>query len=140
MEKRLMWAYLDDVDITLALKPDVTHEDVLEHLSQEDVRERYGLEVNVGSSWFISHSDLLAIGHKLLGSWIGGPYDDTSGSLELISEAVEKLKFAIPILRRMPLQHALLLLRMCFYPILNHLFAHLASLIKKKKNYTLSHM
>ena len=81
-EKRLAWAYLDD--ITLAHRPDTTHQDVLDYMSDPDVIDKFGLTVNPSKSWFISRADLDATGHKLLGSWIGGPDDDSSEARDLI--------------------------------------------------------
>ena len=119
VEKRLVWAYLDD--ITLALRPGVTHQDIIDYLSDPEILQAYGLSLNPSKSWYMSQPDLSSLGHKLLGSWIGGPDDDSSGARELVQAALDKLKSIIPILKMMPLQHALLLLRLCYYPILNHL-------------------
>jgi hypothetical protein len=118
-EKRLIWAYLDD--ITLALRPGVTEEDVMGFLKDPDNIGHFGLTINESKCWFMSQADLEKDGHKLLGSWIGGPDDDSSGALGLIEAATDKLVSIIPILKQMPLQHGLLLLRLCYFPILNHL-------------------
>src|SRR6185437_1218346 len=119
VEKRLIWAYLDD--ITIALRPGVSHQDVLDFFSDPDIVDKYGLLINPTKSWHCSQDDLTRLGHKLLGSWIGGPDNDSSGATMLLQKAVDMLDFIIPILKRMPLQNGFLLLRLCYYPILNFL-------------------
>ena len=121
--KRLIWVYLDD--ITIALREGVSHQDVLDFLSQPEIVEKYGLRVNESKSWFMGFHDLVSTGHKLLGSWIGGPDNDTSGSRQLFSDALNRLYGIIPVLKMMPIQHGLTLLRLCYYPILNHLLRSL---------------
>ena len=121
--KRLIWVYLDD--ITIALKDGVTHQDVLDFLNQPEIIEKYGLRVNESKSWFMGFHDLVHTGHKLLGSWIGGPDNDTSGSRQLFVDALNRLHGIIPVLKMMPIQHGLCLLRLCYYPILNHLLRSL---------------
>ena len=117
-EKRLIWAYLDDISI--ALRPDVSHDDVIDFLSDPELQEKYGLSVNTDKSWFIDGIDLEETGHKLLGSWVGG-LDNPNSGVDLLRKALDKLEFIVPVLEKMPLQHGLLLLRLCYYPILNHL-------------------
>jgi hypothetical protein len=50
--KRLIWAYLDD--ITIALRPGVSHQDVLDFLSDPDIVDKFGLSVNPTKSWYMS--------------------------------------------------------------------------------------
>ena len=121
--KRLIWVYLDD--ITIALKDGVSHSDIVDFLNQPEIVEKYGLKVNESKSWFMDFHDLVRTGHKLLGSWIGGPDNDTSGSRQLFKDALDRLHGIIPVLKMMPIQHGLTLLRLCYYPILNHLLRSL---------------
>ena len=117
--RRFIWAYLDDIN--LSLKQGVSAKDVFDFLLSDDVRPKYNLSVNVNKSAWLSKGEMEAIGCKTLGSWVGGPDTDHSGAVALIDKQVQKLAARVPLLKHIPLQDALLILRYCFYPVCNHL-------------------
>ena len=117
--RRFIWAYLDDIN--LSLKQGVSAKDVFDFLLSDDVRPKYNLSVNLNKSAWLSKGEMEAIGCKTLGSWVGGPDTDHSGAVALIDKQVQKLAARVPLLKHIPLQDALLILRYCFYPVCNHL-------------------
>jgi hypothetical protein len=113
-----IWAYLDD--IVLAAASPQLQQQVTGFLQRPDIVSMYGLKVHPGKCWYRSLDALTATGHALLGSWVGGPTDGTSGGADLVSGAATKLNERIPLLTPLPLQVRLLLLRYCYFPCIVH--------------------
>jgi hypothetical protein len=114
-------AYLDDGFIRGLSS--VQAEEVLDGL--EGISVRVGLSLNRAKCRFVPGEELHESGFKTLGSFAGGPASEDNGGARLVEEAAARLEQRILIMRQLPLQHQLLLLRKCFYPQLNHLLRSL---------------
>ncbi len=119
IQKPLLWAYLDDIN--LALADGVTPDHVLEFLKSPDIVAKYGLTVNPAKCWFKTQQEMVCEGMEMLGTWIGGPLSGRSPADDLTAAAAERLRSRIATLDAIPLQHRLCILRLCYFPALNHL-------------------
>jgi hypothetical protein len=115
---KLIWAYLDDVSISL--EDGVVASDVLDFLDSDEVRLKYGLSVNRRKCEYIGYERLVKEGVEVLGSWVGGT-GVSCGSKKLTKKAAKLLGDRIALLEELPLHHAIHLLRMCWHPTTSHL-------------------
>jgi hypothetical protein len=118
---RLVWAYLDDLYI--ALKEGQSLSEVVEFLSSETVRAEWGLAPNAEKCEFHPQASLKSTGAEVLGGWIGGAEDYESVADGLTLKAAARLRERLSTLNspRLSMQERLLLLRLCYFPVLNHL-------------------
>ena len=107
--------------MSLVVKDGVSLQDVLDYLQTPEVANKYGLQVNPAKSSYTPGSTLLERGTDLLGSWVGGPADDTSPAVALILAAVKRLADRIHLLDPLSLHDRICILRSCFFPNLNYL-------------------
>ena len=122
MTKRLTWGYLDDLYVVL--REGLTILDVMEFLCVPATIAKYGIRPNeLGKCWAAYAKEMVAVGREVLGSWVGGPSDGTSPACALTMEVADRLASRRAILEspKLFLQDRLALLRMCYFPTLNHL-------------------
>ena len=118
-DRNQLWAYLDD--LFLVVPSAAAANSALDALEHPDTVSTYGLRVNRAKCHITLGQALRDEGTDLLGSWVGGPSDTTSQGHALITKAVQKLSNRIPCLESLSLQCRLVLLRLCYFPTLNHL-------------------
>ena len=58
---------------------------------------------------------------QVLGGWVGGPDHQDSPASQLTTDAATRLKERIESMHGLPLQDKLIILRLCYFPCLNHL-------------------
>ena len=130
-DKRLIWAYLDD--ICLILKEGKSYQQVLEFLESSDVSQKYGLAVNPAKCECYDVAHMRTVGCGLLGSWIGGPDDSTSKGSILTQEAADILKTRVSLItdrhHGLSIAEAFILLKWCWFPSMNYLLRTLPPLV-----------
>ena len=114
-----IWAYLDD--IFLEVETEDKAKEVIEFLGSQDVASTYGLRVNPAKCTFIAGNTLRDEGCEVLGSWIGGPDNNTNQGAQLGRDAAGRLSERVEGLDTLSLQERLILLRWCFFPTMVHL-------------------
>ena len=120
VSERGVVAYLDDIFIHAN---EGTKDMIVNYLQSTDVVERYNLRVNVQKTKEYPVEELARTPVNVLGSLVGGttnPATNPEGEKAAI-EAAEKLEERTTTLERLTLQERLLLLRLCFFPTLNHI-------------------
>ena len=113
-----IFAYLDDVYVVTASTE--TAENILQQLSDPTFNDT-GLKVNPNKSWISTTEDLMNDGREALGSYIGGPDSLDNKATQLLADAVTRLKERTDLISGLDAQTQLILLRLCFFPQLNHL-------------------
>ena len=113
-------AYLDDIVLFTDIGKKQT---VLNHLQSKEVFQRYNLRVNTTKIVEFSIESLREEPMKILGTHVGGTIDpNTNPATEkFVCEAAKRLRERVTVLEPLTIQKRLLLLRMCFFPVLNYL-------------------
>ena len=114
-----IWAYLDD--IFLEVRDQQHADDIVRHLNHQNVRATYGLSINADKCRFFSGTHLRSVGCDVLGSWVGGPDDNSNQGAALGKKQALRLRERTPCLDSLPLQQRLILLRWCCFPCMVHL-------------------
>ena len=118
--RKYMWGYLDD--LYLLTKDGIGLGDVIEFLQSDRIVSEYGLSVNASKSWERTRDEMISEGHSVLGGIVGGIAEDPDHlGGKLTMEAAVKMEKCVHTLDVLPLQYRLLLLRLCFFPSLNHI-------------------
>ena len=115
----LLWAYLDDVHFIP--KKGVTLKEVLDWLESDEVQSRYHIRPNREKSWAATPKEMEDVGRKILGSWVGGPNDASSPGGKLTINVAERIQDRIQTMEFLCLHDRITLLRLCWFPTLNHL-------------------
>jgi len=123
--RHLAWFLLDDV--TLAPNDETTFDDIIEFLRSEDIVHDYGLRINILKSKWVEQHVTQNNGTALLGSWVGGPADDSSAGAHIIANAVSLLEERLACTEFLSLQERLLLLRFCYFPTIVYALRTLVS-------------
>ena len=120
--RRLVWAYLDD--LVFALREGVSLQDVIAFLERPEIIARYGLLVNAAKCWIASRMEMETVGKGVLGTWVGGPDDESSAGSELTQKVAAIVRERLDVLENrstLSLQQKLIIARLCYYPTMNHL-------------------
>ena len=118
------WCGRTSIDLIFALREQVRYEDVIAFLCRQDIIDKYGFIVNPVKCWFASQNHMKMRGKKALGSWVGDPDDESSDGSTLTHAAADIIEERLQRLEERSsrnLQQKLVIVRLCYYPALNHL-------------------
>ena len=115
----LIWAYLDDINFIP--KEGVTLAEVTRFLSSPEIVEKYGLKLNMDKCWSATPRQMRTEGREVLGSWVGGENTPQCKGGDLTVKACTKLSDRIKTMEHLDFHDRLTLLRLCWFPSLNHL-------------------
>ena len=113
-------AYLDDI----LLFTDIgKKQSVIDHPQSGEVFERYNLRVNTTKTVEFSIKSLQEEPMKILGTYVGGTTQCSTNpiAVDFVCKAADRLRERTAVLDPLTLQERLLLLRMCFFTVLNYL-------------------
>jgi hypothetical protein len=114
-----LWAYLDDIQILC--RDYAQYQQILEFFLRDDVKSRYGLVLNPTKCKFITPDEMRTRGTMLLGTWVGGPCNNTNEGAALLQAASDTLVQRLARMQDLSAQSKLLVLRLCDSPRLVHL-------------------
>ena len=120
-----IWAYLDDVD--LIKRRGKKLRSLLEMMGSKEVGDKYGLKLNILKCKNFSAGVMKSTGCPMLGSWIGGPDNESSPASALTKQAAATLRSRVDLLthngdkKGLTLAESFVVLRMCWFPTLNYL-------------------
>ena len=96
---------------------------IVNHLKSADVFDRFNLRVNITKTQEFNTESLHHTPMKILGSYVGGTTNSQTNptAVNFVRKAATRLQDRLDLLDPLTIQERLLLLRLCFFPVLGYL-------------------